>query len=72
MTAATEFSAMNLCVLTVSDTRTRENDTSGDYLAQALADAGHRLHDRAIAKDDVYRLRALSPPGSRSRRSTAS
>ena len=59
MTAAAEFSALNLCVLTVSDTRTRENDTSGDYLAQALADAGHRLHDRAITKDDVYRLRAI-------------
>jgi len=59
MTAASEFSALNLCVLTVSDTRTSENDTSGDYLAQALASAGHRLHDRAIAKDDVYRLRAI-------------
>jgi molybdenum cofactor biosynthesis protein B len=59
MTAATEFSALNLCVLTVSDTRTRYNDTSGDYLAQALASAGHRLHDRAIAKDDIYRLRAI-------------
>jgi molybdenum cofactor biosynthesis protein B len=59
MTAATEFSALNLCVLTVSDTRTRENDTSGDYLAQSLAEAGHRLHDRAITKDDVYRLRAI-------------
>ena len=59
MTAATEFSALNLCVLTVSDTRTRENDTSGDYLAQSLADAGHRLHDRAITKDDIYRLRAI-------------
>jgi molybdenum cofactor biosynthesis protein B len=60
MTAATEFSALNLCVLTVSDTRTRENDTSGDYLAQSLAEAGHRLHDRAITKDDVYRLRAIA------------
>ena len=31
----------------------------GDYLAQSLAEAGHRLHDRAISKDDVYRLRAI-------------
>jgi molybdenum cofactor biosynthesis protein B len=59
MTAASEFTALNLCVLTVSDTRTLENDTSVDYLAQALTQAGHRLHDRTIAKDDVYRLRAI-------------
>jgi molybdenum cofactor biosynthesis protein B len=45
-------------VLTVSDTRTRENDTSGDYLAQALTDAGHRVVDRALLPDDRYKLRA--------------
>ena len=59
MTAAAEFVSLNLCVLTVSDSRTRENDTSGDYLEQALTEAGHRLLDRALAKDDVYRLRAI-------------
>jgi molybdenum cofactor biosynthesis protein B len=59
MTAAAEFAPLNLCLLTVSDTRTRENDTSGDYLQQALTDAGHRLHERAIVIDDRYRLRAL-------------
>ena len=59
MTAAGEFSALKLCVLTVSDTRTRENDTSGDYLQQALTDAGHHLHERAIVIDDRYRIRAI-------------
>jgi molybdenum cofactor biosynthesis protein B len=59
MTAASEFSALNLCVLTVSDTRTRANDTSGDYLEQALTAAGHRLHERAIVIDDRYRMRAI-------------
>jgi len=59
MTAAAQFVPLNLCVLTVSDSRTRENDTSGDYLEQALTEAGHRLLDRALAKDDVYRLRAI-------------
>jgi len=59
MTAAAEFVPLNLCVLTVSDSRTRENDTSGAYLEQALTEAGHRLLDRALAKDDVYRLRAI-------------
>lgn len=59
MTAAAEFLALKLCVLTVSDTRTRENDTSGDYLEQALTGAGHRLHARAIVVDDRYRVRAI-------------
>ena len=49
---------LNICVLTVSDTRTRADDKSGDYLAEALSAAGHNLHDRAIEKDDKYALRA--------------
>lgn len=59
MSAATEFNPLNLCVLTVSDTRTTEDDSSGDYLVAALTEAGHRLHERAILPDDKYRLRAL-------------
>ena len=59
MTAASEFKPLALCVLTVSDTRTSDNDTSGDYLCAALADAGHALHERAIVRDDKYAMRAL-------------
>jgi len=59
MTAKSDFVALSLCVLTVSDTRSTDNDTSGDYLRDALAAAGHRLHDRAICRDDRYRLRAI-------------
>ena len=59
MSAASEFKPLSLCVLTVSDTRTADNDTSGDYLCDALQDAGHRLHQRAILRDDKYALRAL-------------
>ena len=59
MTASDEFAALALCVLTVSDTRSAANDSSGDYLCSALRDAGHRLHERAISKDDRYRLRAI-------------
>lgn len=62
MTAQAEFAALNLCVLTVSDTRGADNDSSGDYLAGALVEAGHRLHDRRIEKDDRYRLRAIVSP----------
>ena len=59
MTAAPDFHALSLCVLTVSDTRTPANDTSGDYLCAALAEAGHALHERAIVRDDKYAMRAL-------------
>ncbi|HEX2083539.1 MAG TPA: molybdopterin-binding protein, partial [Xanthomonadaceae bacterium] len=59
MTAARDFIALNLCVLTVSDTRDASNDTSGDYLVEALQAEGHRLAARALLPDDKYRLRAL-------------
>lgn len=53
------FSPLGLAVLTVSDTRTSENDTSGNYLAAALSDAGHNLQDRGLVKDDIYAIRAI-------------
>ena len=58
MSAGKEFIALRLCVLTVSDTRSAADDSSGDYLASALAQAGHLLVDRAIVRDDKYLLRA--------------
>ncbi len=58
MSAATEFVPLSLCVLTVSDSRTPANDTSGDYLVDALQAEGHRLHARALLPDDKYQLRA--------------
>ena len=59
MKPSTEFVPLTLCVLTVSDTRDASNDTSGDYLIEALRAAGHQLHERALAKDDRYRMRAI-------------
>ena len=59
MTAAPDFIPLSLCVLTVSDTRTLADDSSGAYLADALAAEGHRLHARALLPDDRYQLRAL-------------
>jgi len=53
-----EFVALNIAVLTVSDTRTPETDTSGQALVDRLQHAGHRLQARIIVKDDVYQLRA--------------
>ncbi|MCB1687127.1 MAG: molybdenum cofactor biosynthesis protein B [Halioglobus sp.] len=49
---------LSIAVLTVSDTRTRENDTSGDYLAQALQEEGHHTAARVIVRDDIYQIRA--------------
>ena len=51
--------SLNIAVLTVSDTRTAANDTSGDYLCEALAEAGHTLAERRIVIDDVYQMRAV-------------
>jgi molybdenum cofactor biosynthesis protein B len=59
MTAQADFVPLNLCVLTISDTRTPENDTSGDYLALSLGQAGHRLAERRIVRDDRYVIRAI-------------
>lgn len=59
MSATDDFVPLNLCVLTVSDTRTLAEDSSGDYLAAALTQAGHRLAERALLPDDRYQLRAL-------------
>lgn len=50
--------ALKIALVTVSDTRTAENDTSGDYLADALSGVGHELVDRVIVIDDCYLLRA--------------
>ena len=50
--------ALNIAVLTISDTRTIDNDTSGQYLCDALQESGHTLADRYIEKDDMYLLRA--------------
>ena len=52
------FVPVNIAVLTVSDTRTEANDTSGDILAKRAQDAGHNLIDRAIERDDAAAIRA--------------
>ncbi|MFC3023349.1 molybdenum cofactor biosynthesis protein B [Vibrio zhugei] len=54
-----EFQAANIAVLTVSDTRTEENDTSGQFLVESLKDAGHRLAEKKIIIDDRYLIRAV-------------
>lgn len=53
------FVPLNIAVLTVSDTRTLDEDTSGKYLADSLIAAGHTLIDRKLTTDDVYQIRAV-------------
>ena len=50
---------LRVAVLTVSDTRTEKDDTSGAYLVEALTSAGHTLGDKAIVVDDIYQIRAV-------------
>ena len=51
--------ALKVAILTVSDTRTQETDTSGAFLEEALREAGHEIVARQIVIDDVYQLRAI-------------
>ena len=48
-----DFIPVNIAVLTVSDTRTRDDDRSGDTLVERLEGDGHKLADRAIVKDEA-------------------
>lgn len=52
------FYPLRIAVLTVSDTRTYETDTSGGLLADRIAAAGHDLVGRAIVTDDVEAIQA--------------
>ncbi len=57
--AEKEFQSLALAILTISDSRTRENDTSGDLLEKCALDAGHQIKARHIVADDRYQIRAL-------------
>lgn len=52
------FLSLNVAVLTLSDTRTPETDTSGALIAERLTAAGHRVAERLILRDDIDKLRA--------------
>ena len=54
-----ELIPVNIAVLTVSDSRTEENDTSGKVLVDRLIEAGHSLAEKCIVPDDIYKLREV-------------
>lgn len=56
--ASAGFVPLHIAVLTISDTRTEETDRSGQALVERLEAAGHRLVEKRIVIDDVYRIRA--------------
>src|SRR5215468_7572195 len=53
-----EFIPLGIAVLTVSDTRSMDDDKSGATLAERIAKAGHRVAARAIVRDDLKQIRA--------------
>ena len=50
---------LSIAVLTISDTRNEKTDSSGQFLAENLVTAGHRLHTKVIIKDDISAIRAV-------------
>jgi molybdenum cofactor biosynthesis protein B len=58
MSKSDVFEPLNLAVLTVSDTRNEETDTSGQLLVDRLQEQGHTLSDKKIVIDDIYLIRA--------------
>jgi len=54
-----EFISVNIALLTISDTRTYENDTSGKLLRQRVLDSGHAVIAQQIVPDDIYQIRSV-------------
>jgi molybdenum cofactor biosynthesis protein B len=59
MSETREFVALNIAVLTVSDSRDESNDKSGALLVRLLSEAGHMLEEKTIVPDDKYRIREV-------------
>jgi molybdenum cofactor biosynthesis protein B len=53
------FVPLNIAVLTISDSRTEADDKSGNTLKERILEAGHRLVDKTIVRDDVYQMRSV-------------
>ena len=57
--SAGESQTLGVAVLTISDSRDLDSDTSGQFLADGLVAAGHQLLAREIVRDDIYQIRAV-------------
>ena len=54
-----QFIPLNIAVLTISDSRTEEDDVSGKTLVERVEKAGHQLVEKKIVADDIYQIRAV-------------
>jgi len=52
------FLPLNIAVLTISDTRTEDDDKSGKLLCDRLTKSGHTVFEKKIVTDDIYQVRA--------------
>ena len=52
-----DFVPINIAIITISDTRTKENDTSGDTLEKRITKAGHQMIKRIIIPDDINKIK---------------
>lgn len=59
MNDTAKFVPLDIAVLTISDSRTLADDTSGQLLVDRLQAAGHRCVDRDLVRDDKYAIRAV-------------
>ncbi len=59
ITSDREFVPLNIAVMTISDSRTEENDTAGKLLAERVVKAGHQLAEKIIVIDNVYKIREV-------------
>ena len=59
MSAEKQFIALNITVLTISDSRTESDDKSGKTLVERIESAGHIVFEKKIVADDIYQIRAV-------------
>lgn len=52
------FIPLDIAVLTISDTRAEADDKSGKILCDRLSTSGHKVHEKMIVPDDIYKIRA--------------
>lgn len=59
MSATRAFVPLNIAILTISDTRTEETDSSGQLLVSRLQATGHKNAEKQIVPDNVYKIREV-------------
>jgi molybdenum cofactor biosynthesis protein B len=59
MTCEKSFISINCAVLTISDTRTENDGTSGNTLVERIQEAGHQVVEKSIVPDNIYQIRAV-------------